>query len=65
MFSEEHISDLEVRIIEINQSEQQKELKFFTNESNLRDLWDNIKPYKIHIICIIEGEEEKGIKKYI
>ena len=31
------------------------------NESNIRDLWDNIKRANLHIIGIPEGEErEKG-----
>ena len=34
------------------------------NEDSLRDLWDNIKCTKIHIIGVPEGEErEKGPKK--
>ena len=33
------------------------------HESNIRDLWDNIKQANLHIIGIPEGEEkEKGIE---
>ena len=36
------------------------------NEDSLRDLWDNIKRNKIHIIGVPEGEEiEKGPEKII
>ena len=34
------------------------------NEDSLRDLWDNIKHKKIHIIGVPEGDErDKGPKK--
>ena len=46
-------SDLEDRIMESAQSEQQ-------NESSLRDLWDNIKCTNI---CIIGVQKEKREKK--
>lgn len=41
--TEEHISELEDRIMESTQSEQQKEKTIFLNGNNLRDRWDNIK----------------------
>ena len=49
--------------MEITQSEQQKE-KFFLNESNLRDLCNNIKHSNICIIRVPEREEgeRKGSK---
>ena len=57
--TEEHMSDLEDRIMEIMQSEQQKE----KHEDSLRDLWDNTRHTNIHIIGVPEGEErEKGQK---
>ena len=37
--AEERISEVENRMVEINEAEQKKEL----NEDNLRDLWDNVK----------------------
>ena len=40
---EEHISQLEDRIMESTQSEQQKEKNIFLNGNSLRDHWDNIK----------------------
>ena len=34
------------------------------NEDSLREIWDNIKCNKIHIIGVLEGEDrEKGPKK--
>ena len=51
--------------MEITQSEQQTErqMKKTQNESNIQDLWDNIKQTNLHIIGIPEGEErEKRIE---
>ena len=60
--TEECISNLEARIMEITQSEEQTE-KNFLNEGNKWDLWNNIKHANIFIIGVLEGEErEKGIK---
>ena len=60
--AEERISDLEARIMEITQSGQQRENQMKKHESNIRDLWDNIKQTNPHIIGIPEGEKEKGIE---
>ena len=49
--------------MEITQSGQQTENQMKKHESNIRDLWDNIKWANLHIIGIPEGEEkEKGIE---
>ena len=49
--------------MEITQQGQQTESQMKKNESNVRDLWDNINHANLHIIGILEGEErEKGIK---
>ena len=50
------ISDMENRIMEIIQSRQQNE-KPLKNESNLRDLRNNIKLSKIHILRVTEERE--------
>lgn len=52
--------------MEITQTEQQKDIIFETEDS-LRDLWDNTKQDKIHIIGVPEGEgrERKGQKIYL
>ena len=61
--AEECISDLEDKIIEITQSGQQTENQIKKQESNIRDLWDNIKRADLCIIRIPEGEEKgKGIE---
>ena len=54
--AEEQISDLENRIMEVIQSRQQTEKQMKKHESNIRDLWDNIKWANLCIIGILEGE---------
>ena len=56
--AEERISDFKDRIMEITQSEQQRENQMKKHESNIRDLWDNIKQAYLHIIGILEVEEK-------
>ena len=62
--TEECVSYLENRILEITQSEQQKEKQIKKkNEDSLRDLFDNIKCTNICIIQVPKGEQiEKEIK---
>uniref|UniRef100_A0A8D0UI86 L1 transposable element RRM domain-containing protein n=2 Tax=Sus scrofa TaxID=9823 RepID=A0A8D0UI86_PIG len=61
--AEERFSDVEDEIMEITQSGQQTENQIKKQESNIRDLWDNIKWANLCITGIPEGEEkEKGIK---
>ena len=62
--AEERISNLEDRMVEFTAKEQKKDKRMNRNEDSLRDLWDNIKHYNIHIIGVPEGEErEKGPEK--
>lgn len=66
----EKISELEDRIIEITQSEKQKENRGGKKPQSLRDLWDHDKTANIHIIEVPEGEEkedryEKEVKEII
>ena len=62
--AEERMSDLEVKIVEITTTEQNKEKKMPRIEDGLRDLWDNIKCSNIRIIGVPEEEEKKkGTKK--
>ncbi len=64
--AEEQISDVEDRIMEITQMGQQTENQMKKQESNIRDLWDNIKWANLHIIRIPEEEEkERGLKIYL
>ena len=64
--SEEYISELEDKVVEITTTEQKKEKRKKKSEDSLRDLWDNLMHTNIHIIGVPEGEErerEKGTKK--
>ena len=61
--AEERISNAEDKIRGITQSGQQTENQMKKHESNIRDLWDNIKQANLCIIGIPEREEkEKGIE---
>ena len=58
----EQISDMEDRMMETTQSEQQTE----RNESTIWDLWDNIKHADLCIIEVPEGEgKRRGSKMYL
>ena len=64
--SEEQMSDLEERIMEITQSGQQTENQMRKHKSNIRDLRDNIKPANLFMIEIQKEEEkERGLKIYL
>ena len=65
MDAEEHISNLEDRVMETTQVEQQKEKINFFNEDRLTDFLDKIKQTNICVIEIPEGEERKGQKTYL
>ena len=43
MEAEDSISEVEDRMLEINETERKKEKRIKRNEINLRDLWDNVK----------------------
>ena len=57
--AEERRSDLEDKIVEITNAEQDKEKRMKRIEDSLRDFWDNIKCTNIRIIGIAEEEEKK------
>ena len=63
--TEEWISELEDRLVEITDAEQKKRMK--RNEDSLRDLWDNIKCTNIHVIGVPEGveRERKELRTYL
>ena len=46
-------------MVEINESEREKEKWIKRNENNLRDLWDNVKHPNIQIIGVPEEEDKK------
>ena len=43
MEAEDRISELEIRMVEINEAQRKKEKRIKRNENNPRDLWDNVK----------------------
>ena len=59
MEAEDTISEVEDRMVEINELERKKEKPIKRNEDNLRDLQDNIKCSNIRIIGVPEEEDKK------
>ena len=59
MEAKDRMSEVEDRMVEINESERKKEKWIKRNEDNLRDLQDNIKNYNIRIIGVPEEEDKK------
>ena len=57
--SEEWISELEDRMVEITAEDQNKAKRKKRIEDSLRDLWDNIKCTNIWVVGIPEEEEKK------
>ena len=57
--AEEHISDLEDKMVEFTAAEQNKEKRMKRKEDSPRDFWGNIKCNNIHIIGVPEEEREK------
>ena len=55
--AENQINDLEHKVSEDNQSEQEK--RTLKNEDTISSLWDNFKRPNIHIIGVLEGEEKE------
>ena len=51
-------------MVEINESEREKEKLIKGNEDNLRDLWDNVKNPNIRIIGVPE-DKKKGHEKIL
>ena len=56
---EERISEVEDKMVEINEAERKKEKRIKRNEDNPRDLWDNVKRPNIRIIGVPEEEYKK------
>ena len=59
MEGEDRISEVEDRMVEINETEEKKKKMIKINEDNLRDLWDNVKCPNIWIIGVPEEEDKK------
>ena len=65
MEAEDSISELEDRILEINEAEREKK-RIFKNEDNLRDLWDNVKHPNIESQKSPEKKpKRKAMRKYL
>ena len=65
MEAENRISEIEVRMVEINESERKKEKQIKRNEDNLRDLWDNVKCPNIQKIGVPEEDKKKDHEKIL
>ena len=53
-------------MVEINDVEKKNEKRIKSNEDNLRDLWDNVKPLNIWIVGVPEEEDKnKGPEKIL
>ena len=59
MDAENRISEVEDKMVEINEAERKKERRIKRNEDNLRDLWDNVKCPNIRSIGVPEEEDKK------
>ena len=59
MEADDSISEIEDKMVEINEAERKKEKRIKRNEDNLRDLWDNVKRPNIRIIGVPEEEDKK------
>lgn len=59
MSREERISMLKDRLIEIIESEEQKERRIKTNEQSPRDLWNTIKYIKICMMIVLKERKER------
>ena len=56
MEAEDRISELEDKMVEINESERKKEKRIKRNEDRLRDLWSNVKCPNFQVIGVPEED---------
>ena len=63
--AEDRISEIEDRMVEINESERKKEKRIERNEDNLRDFRENVKCPSIRIIEVPEEDKKKGHEKIL
>ena len=64
-WAEDRISEVEDRMVEINETERKKKL-IKRNEDNLRDLCDNVKSPNIRIIAFQKKKtKRKTMRKYL
>ena len=57
--TEDRISEVEDRMVEINEAERKRKKRIKRNEDNHRDLWDNAKHPKIRVRGVPEEEDKK------
>ena len=55
--AEDRISEVEHRMVKINEAERKKEKRIKRNEHNLRDIWVNVKWPNIQIIGVPEEDK--------
>ena len=66
MEAEDKISEVEDRMVEINEPERKREKRIKRNEDNLRDLQDRVKCPNIRIIGVPEDKDKKKtMRKYL
>ena len=63
--AENRISEVEYRMVEINESERKKEKQIKINEDILRDLQDSVKRPSIRNTGVPEEEDKKTMRKYL
>ena len=52
-------------MVEINETEREKEKRIKRNKDNLRDLWDSVKHPNIRIIGVPEEDKKKGYEEIL
>ena len=65
MEAEDRISEVDDRMVEINETERKKEKRIKTNEDNLRDLQDSVKWPNIWIIGVPQEDKKKDHEKIL
>ena len=63
--AKDRISEVEDRMVEINESERKKEKWIKINEDNLTDLQDSVKCHNIQIIGVPEEDKKKDHEKIV
>ena len=56
---QDRISEVEDKMVGINEAERRKEKRIKRNGENLRNLWDSVKHHNIQIIGVPEEEDKK------
>ena len=59
METQDRISEVEDKMVEIYEAERKKQKRTKRNEDNLSDLWDNVKHLNIRVIGVPEEEDKK------